>query len=336
MARPDSAPAPRGRTPGTPAWRSRWLLPTVAGILLILLSLGSWSLARSRQGSLLPAGHAMGEDAFTGVEMPHLHGLGFSADGRQLLVPAHNGLRVFADGAWQTPAVPAHDYMGFAVTDDGFYSSGHPAPGTTLVNPLGLVKSTDGGATLQQLGFAGESDFHGMAVGYYSHAVYVLNPSPNTRLGTGLYYSLDDGATWRQSAAQGVSAAPMQLAVHPTDPQLVALATANGVLLSRDHGDSFAPIVTGQSVTAVAFSLDGTRLLLGSTSVSTYDLASTQLATLPAPALEGQDVISYIAMHPVRPDELALATLERHIYRSVDGGTTWMQLARAGVGIATP
>ena len=99
------------------------------------------------------------------VEMPHIHGLGFSADGQQLLVPAHDGLRVYAGGRWQVPELPAHDYMGYAPTDNGFYSSGHPAPSAGLVNPLGLVKSTDGGKTLTTLGFQGQSDFHLMGVG---------------------------------------------------------------------------------------------------------------------------------------------------------------------------
>lgn len=95
-----------------------------------------------------------------GVELPHIHGLGFSPDGRQLIVPAHDGLRIYREGKWLIPPTPAHDYMGFAATNDGFYSSGHPHPSAGLVNPLGLIKSTDGGQTLTQLDFAGESDFH--------------------------------------------------------------------------------------------------------------------------------------------------------------------------------
>jgi hypothetical protein len=101
--------------------------------------------------------------------MPHIHGLGFSGDGKQLLVPAHDGFRVYAEGAWEMPALPVYDYMGFAPANDGFYSSSHPGPSSRLVNPLGLVKSTDGGKTLDSLGFEGESDFHLMGVGYYSH-----------------------------------------------------------------------------------------------------------------------------------------------------------------------
>ncbi len=92
--------------------------------------------------------HSHGE-AFT---LPHIHGLGFSSDGKQLMVPAHVGLFIVSDGTWRRGDGPQHDYMGFAVSDDGFYSSGHPAPSAGgLANPLGLVKSTDGGKTLTNL-----------------------------------------------------------------------------------------------------------------------------------------------------------------------------------------
>lgn len=58
------------------------------------------------------------------------------------------------------------------------------------------MKSTDGGKTLQKLGFEGESDFHLMSVGYTRHAIYLLNPGQNAKLAPGMHYSLDDGATW--------------------------------------------------------------------------------------------------------------------------------------------
>lgn len=57
--------------------------------------------------------------------------------------------------------------MGYVATDNGFYSSGHPHPSAGLINPFGLIKSSDGGHTLTKLGFEGESDFHLMGVGYW-------------------------------------------------------------------------------------------------------------------------------------------------------------------------
>lgn len=314
--------------------RAVWAVPLlIAGVLV--LGLGIWVMTRPSGGQDVAPGHSVGaaDHRHAGVSMPHLHGLGFSADGRRLIVPAHDGLRIFADGQWNAPDLPPHDYMGYAATDDGFYSSGHPAPGSSLVNPLGLVKSGDGGETLTQLGFSGESDFHAMAVGYRSHAIYVINPAPNSRLGIGMYYSLDDGTTWQPSAAQGITQAPIQLAVHPTDPAIVALATETALLLSTDYGDVFNLIAVSGPVTAVTFSSDGISLLYGGASLSAYDLASGTTKARRLPPLEAQDALSYIASNPAQPEELAVATFARHIYHSRDGGRIWTQIAHAGEGI---
>lgn len=105
------------------------------------------------------------------VTMEHVHGLGFSSDGKQIILPAHNGLVSYSEGKWQNLDAPKHDYMGFHAVDHGFYSSGHPEPGSKLKNPLGIVKSSDFGKTLTILGLEGESDFHAMAVGYKNHAI---------------------------------------------------------------------------------------------------------------------------------------------------------------------
>ncbi|HLO02508.1 MAG TPA: hypothetical protein VK191_05335, partial [Symbiobacteriaceae bacterium] len=159
------------------------------------------------------------------VKFDHIHGLGFSADGSRLLIPAHDGLKLYVDGKWQVPEQPKHDYMGFAVTDDGFYSSGHPAPGSKLPEPLGLVKSADGGKTLKMLGLQGQYDFHVMGAGYKNHAVYVFNQVASPQLPAGLQVSLDDGKSWKRAGAKGLSGAPIQIAVHPTDPKIVAVGT---------------------------------------------------------------------------------------------------------------
>jgi WD40 repeat protein len=262
--------------------------------------------------------------------MPHIHGLGFSPDGRQLIVPAHDGLRSYADGKWQSPDVPAHDYMGFTPASDGFYSSGHPDPLSGLVNPFGLVKSTDGGQTLIQLGFEGETDFHFMAVGYQNHAIYVGNPAANSQLQPGIHYSLDDGKTWQQSTLQGLTAQPIQMVVHPLEANVVALATEDGVFLSTDHGNSFTRIGERGPVSAVAFNPDGKSLLFGYQQVSSYDLASQQMTALPSPTLAAEDAIGYIAANPVRLDEIALATFSKDIYLSSDRGQSWTQIVDDG------
>lgn len=284
------------------------------------------STLTSEPGTHSPAAHTEEE-----VDLPHIHGIGFSADGQSLFVAAHDGLRVFTGGEWSVPDLPRHDYMGYSATDEGFYSSGHPHPSSSLVNPLGLVKSTDSGNTLDILDFAGESDFHLMTVGYENHAVYVLNSAQNSKLSAGLHYTLDDGKIWQQSALEGLAAQPFALAVHPTDATTVALATEAGLLLSTDYGDTFSPITAaGTPVTAVTFSFDGAMILYGYQTLQNFKLASQQSVSVSSPALASDDAVSYIAMNPAQPDTVVFATFNRDLYLSEDGGETWQQIAQAG------
>lgn len=271
------------------------------------------------------------QTAGSAVQFRHIHGLGFSEDGQQLFVPAHDGLLVYQNGRWEIPNLPVHDYMGYSAVDDGFYSSGHPGLGANLVNPLGLIRSTDGGRTITTLAFEGESDFHLMGVGYRSHAIYVLNPSPNSRLSAGLHYSLDEGQTWTQSAGQGIAGSPFQIAVHPSEAQTVALAAESGLFLSNDYGDTFTRVGETAPVSAAAFDPDGRRLFFGYQSLYAYDLTSGQTTALQSPSLTGEDAISYITLN-TQSNQIALATFNRNIYFSQDDGQAWEQIAEEGNG----
>src|SRR5439155_1069662 len=82
------------------------------------------------------------------------------------------------NGKWSKAPGPQHDYMGFSATSKHLYSSGHPAPGSGLVNPFGLIRSRDGGKTWDKLGLEGETDFHVLATSWHTNAIYVWNPAP--------------------------------------------------------------------------------------------------------------------------------------------------------------
>ncbi|MDP9314385.1 MAG: exo-alpha-sialidase [Chloroflexota bacterium] len=334
MAKTSSRPTGRQRGRAVPQQRMNWLMPLIVGVVA-LLALGGWYFSRTTsETAVSPHDHPAGTGGHTHgpVDIPHIHGLGYSGDGTQLIVPAHTGLRIFDEGGWQTPDLPVNDYMGYAATDNGFYSSGHPGPNSNLPNPVGLVKSTDGGQTLTQLGFAGETDFHLMGVGYTNHAIYVLNPAPNSTLSAGLHYSVDDGKTWQQSAMQGIEAQPMQIAVHPTKANIVALATEAGLYLSADHGNAFERLGPATPVTAATFHPNGEQLLFGTTSLSTYDLDNQQGGSLSSPTLPQKDAISNIAVNPVDAGELTVATFGRNIYLTEDNGQSWQQIVQDGTG----
>ncbi|UUZ76654.1 glycosyl hydrolase [Polaromonas sp. P1(28)-13] len=270
------------------------------------------------------------------VTLMHVHGLSYSANGKQLLIPSHHGLAVFENGRWSKAAGPAHDYMGYSATRDVLYSSGHPAPGSGLTNPFGLIKSRDGGQTWQQLGLMGESDFHTLATSHATNAVYVFNHQPNSRMKqAGIYYTLNDGLKWTRSAAKGLGSKLNGLAVHPTEATLVAVGTDDGLYLSRDSAESFERLVGGKRVLAASFDLDGQHLWFsthaGKAALARIALkAGAKAEAVPLPALT-EDAVAYIAQNPSSRAEIAIATFKRSLFLSKDQGRTWTQIAKDGV-----
>lgn len=266
----------------------------------------------------------------------HVHGLAFTPDGAALLVPAHFGLAVYRDGRWSRAPGAPHDLMGFSVASGAIYSSGHPALGSPLRNPLGLVKSTDGGKTWQQLSVYGEADFHEIAVGYQTGVVYVISASANSQMPEPwIYYTRDEGKTWKSSDLDGINSPISTIAAHPSKPATVALGTVRGLYLSRDFGQRFRRLAPEKTVTAVFFELDGKHLLFASEDASALvrvalDGSSNQRLKLPAFA---SDVVTYIAQNPANRKEIAIATRRKNVFLSPDAGKSWKQIAREGEGL---
>lgn len=271
------------------------------------------------------------------MTLTHVHGLAYSADGERLMIPSHHGLAVYEGGKWSKAPGPAHDYMGFAATARHLYSSGHPAPGSGLVNPFGLMRSRDGGKTWDKLGLEGETDFHLLSASWNTNAIYVWNPAPSSRIReSGLHVTKNEGATWRKTRAAGVHGDPIALAVHPDDPALVALGTSAGVFESADGGASFKEIGGRGAGTAVLYDLDAQHLWFAGHDGKAARLARAKLrggaaAEIKLPPLPN-DAVAYIAQNPVKRSEYAIATFERSVFVSADAGRTWRRIASRGKG----
>lgn len=272
------------------------------------------------------------------VTLTHVHGLSYNADGTKLMIPSHYGLAIYepaGKGRWSKGEGPSHDYMGFSATRDALYSSGHPAQGSGLTNPFGLIKSADGGKTWRKLGLEGESDFHMLATGYASNAVYVVSWGTNSRMSVpGLHHTENDGLKWTHAAAKGLEGQIKSLAVHPTDPRIVVVGTDKGLFQSRDTGETFSQRVGGQQVVGIGFEIDGRHILYssyaGKATLIRIGLApGTPSEDLTIPALK-DDAVAYIAQNPARPAELAIASYKRNVYLSSDAGSTWKAIAIDG------
>ena len=292
-------------------------------------------LSRSWPGAAaLLAALAAPAVADSGVTLVHVHGLSYSADGKQLFIPSHVGMAIYSEGRWSKASGPEHDFMGFSATRVALYSSGHPAPGSSLRNPFGLLKSADGGKTWEHLGLTGEADFHVMAASYGAQIVYVYAPVPNSRMPQpGIYHTSDDGKTWQPSGGKGLSGRIAALAAHPSRAGVLAAATESGVYVSENHGEDFAAAATGPQATSVAFDLDGTHLWFGgyrnAATLTRMALKTRKAEPIAIPAMT-QDAVAYIAQNPASRRQYAIATFTRDVYLSNDAGKTWKQIAAQG------
>ncbi|MDJ0353150.1 F510_1955 family glycosylhydrolase [Pseudarthrobacter sp. PH31-O2] len=232
--------------------------------------------------------------AASGLPDAHVHGLSVDGDTGQVLLATHDGLFDVSS----IPAAkigPSHDLMGYTKASDPgvFYASGHPQAGSDLPSPLGLIKTTDGGRTWQQLSRQNESDFHALAatksgiVAYdgtlrtstdgiawrtvgadFSPFALAGNPNSDTVLATteeGIQRSTDGGSTW----TAGTTAPVIQFAAFANTGEAVGVAPGGTVYYSPDEGVSWQQrgTPTGQvHAVAAAAAADGTLQVWAATS----------------------------------------------------------------------
>ncbi|ARK24124.1 sialidase [Sporosarcina sp. P37] len=287
--------------------------------------------------TLLSACNATKDDTFAFEELKnskidHLHGLGYINGVPEVVISTHEGLYAYGEDGWKEANSEKHDYMGFQAVREGFFSSGHPEPNSKLKNPLGLVKSTDHGASFEKLAFYGEIDFHYMAVGYESNAIYALNEMPTKEMPAGLHYSLDEGESWEEALMNGFDSEFISnLAAHPSREELIAIGSKDGLFLSRDYGESFAPINEWGTVTYVMLTETGglyASYVNEIVKLNSFDYEGNNEVEIPLP--NEITPIVFIAVNPDDQEEIVIATFTNDIYRTIDEGVKWETLAKNG------
>jgi hypothetical protein len=284
-------------------------------------------------GAFNSAGMWEKEHEAESINLIHVHGVAYAQDGGSIMVATHDGIKWYGNGSWQSGEGERHDYMGFSPFEGGFYSSGHPVPGSSLQNPLGLIKSTDNGKSVQVLSLHGKADFHLVAASYRKPVLYVYNHEPRDVLKQpGLFYTKDDGKSWTKSSMAGFVGEPTALAVHPDRPELVAVGSRDGLFLSNDQGNSFEKLLSDTGISALSFDRDG-QLTVGGfkdkPSLLQLDPASKAVQEVPLPEMK-EDAIAYTVHHPSNPRERVISTFDQDVLLTVDGGITWTRLADNG------
>ena len=188
------------------------------------------------------------------VEWRHVHGIGVDPiDSSILYIATHGDFYQSRSGA---PPVKVDkvraDYMAFNAPhdkDSPLYASGHPSSGGNT----GLIKSTDGGITWQQVAKVLDPavDFHAMTLS---------KSDPNLILGfdsggRGLFKTIDAGKTWENlEYPEYISA----LTISPNDSQLIFAGTGNGIFNSNDGGITWNHIAyEGLTISAMNFDDEG-------------------------------------------------------------------------------
>lgn len=175
------------------------------------------------------AGSPTVEPSPKAAALNHVHGISVDPASSRILLATHDGL--FDATADQAVKVSDStiDLMGFTATAEPevFYASGHPGPGSSLPNPVGLIKSTDAGKTWEPVSRTGESDFHALTVSGNSIVAF-----------DGQLRTIADGKTWTTSMATFV---PAVLAGSPASTVVLA-TTENGVQRSTDSGTTWQAV----------------------------------------------------------------------------------------------
>jgi hypothetical protein len=245
--------------------------------------------------------------AGSGLPSAHIHGLTVSGDTGQVLLATHEGLfDVTKEPA--TKVGPTNDLMGFtAGQDEGiFYASGHPGSGSDLPNPLGLIKSVDGGKTWEQLSRQGESDFHALTTTKSGIVAFdgTLRTSP-------------DGKTWTTVAADF---APAALAGHP-DSDTVLATTREGVQRSTDGGRTWTPAESSPVIQYATFAHPAEALGVEPDGSVHYS-ADAGETWIRKGRIEGQ-VLAVAAVKGADGNPWIWAATAGGIVVSTDGGTTF-------------
>ncbi len=219
----------------------------IVGIIIIGIAIGFGFNSDTQEPTML-------EDPRT-IAWNHVHGVGIDPVDSSILYIATHG--DFYQSRNSAPPVKVDkgraDYMAFnapVTKDSPLYASGHPASGGNT----GLIKSTDGGVTWQQVAKILEPpvDFHAMAVSK-NNPDMILGFDSGAR---GFFKTIDAGKTWTNlESPEYISA----LAISPNDSQLIFAGTGKGIFKSSDGGKTWAHLKTynGLIVQALAFDDDG-------------------------------------------------------------------------------
>jgi photosystem II stability/assembly factor-like uncharacterized protein len=280
------------------------LLGLVAAVLLLAACGGG----DSESGDSRPA-----EPKIADPGPIHIHGLGINPKDGALFVATHTGLFRAGEGQRKARRIANRfqDTMGFTVVGpDRFLGSGHPDGREQLPPFLGLIESRDAGRTWKPISLLGRRDFHVLEA--TGRRIYGFGSDFETKRAN-LLLSDDGGRSWdERTPPEGL----ISLAIHPSDPDWIAVSGEDDLYYSSDGGRRWRPMEGGASLLAWP-TADRLFAVAQNGSVARSDDAGRSWREIGE--VGGQPA----AFEAEGADELYVGLHDGTIKRSADGGASW-------------
>jgi photosystem II stability/assembly factor-like uncharacterized protein len=199
------------------------------------------------------------------------------------------------------------DVMGFTSLGKLLFASGHPAIGSKMPNPIGLVKSLDGGLTWKPVSLVGKVDFHfleGAGSDLYG---------ADSQTGK-LMYSSDSGKTWKDLGENTFT----DIAVSPKMSGMAVAIKDSELLLTEQAFKSTTKIRNTLKITQIEWRKSGLYGLGGSSLYKSTNSGKTWTKLSTFKGVPG--ILS-------ASDQMMLVTVGSDIYTSNNEGKSFKKIS---------
>lgn len=228
--------------------------------------------------------------------------------GSKILVLTHEGLyELIGKNDMKLVGKERIDVMGFTSLGNVLIASGHPAVGSKMPNPIGVMKSLNGGLTWKSVSLSGKVDFHFLE-GAGSDLYGADSQTGN------LMYSADSGVTWKTLGANTFT----DIAVSPEMSGMAVAIKGSELLLTENAFKSTTKLKNALPITQIEWRKSGLYGLSGS---SLYKSTNSGKTWTKQSTFKGTPGILSTS------DQLVLVTVGSDIYTSKNEGKSFKKLS---------
>ena len=225
----------------------------------------------------------------------------------KVLVLTHEGLfELVSKNDMKLVGKEKIDVMGFTTLGKALFASGHPAAGSKAPNPIGLVKSIDGGLSWKAISLVGKVDFHfleGARTDLYG---------ADSQSGD-LLHSANSGKTWRSLGANTFA----DLAVSPETSGMAIALKNSELLLTENAFKTSSKIESALKFTQIEWRKSGLYSLSGNSLYKSTNFGKTWTKLSTFKGAPGSLSVS---------DQMMLVTVGSDIYTSKNEGKSFRKL----------